>query len=242
MQKINDNTENLRQNMANAGIPDFGVGITVNGAGNVNFNANYRGQEVFNSENIDRSNAVPKVEKEIERVNDRYGYEWKGNDGFSTANNWLNGAGYLSGGIGATQIGMLEYRSSLPIMSKIGTLSRFSSTYKLLGTTSKALGGAANWAGAPLTIYLDYGSMQSKEISTKRFAYRTSGTISSIGVGAAIGSAFGGPYGAAGGAIISGGFMAGEYIYDGVNYIWDETLRQISNFENAIKSGWYPGR
>ena len=165
-----------------------------------------------------------------------------GGDYLGTANNWLNGAGYASGGFGAVQIGMLEYRQSLPLMSRIGTFSRFSSSYRLLGTSSKALGGAANWAGAPLTTYLDYSAMQNGEISGARFAYRTTGTVSSIGGGAAIGWAFGGPYGAAGGAIIGAGFVAGEFVYDGVRNAWNLTINQISNFENALKSGWYPGR
>uniref|UniRef100_UPI00262643C6 hypothetical protein n=1 Tax=Hydrotalea sp. TaxID=2881279 RepID=UPI00262643C6 len=168
--------------------------------------------------------------------------ETQGADYLGTVNNWLNGAGYLSGGIGAYQIGMLDYRSSLSLSSKIGTFSKFSSTYRLLGTTGKVLGGASTWVGAPLSIYLDYNAMQNGQISGGLFTYRTTGTLSSIGSGALIGSAYGGPWGAAGGALIGAGFVAGEYIYNGAKYIWNETLWQISNFENAIKSGRYPGR
>ncbi len=78
MQTINDNTEKLRNNMAKAGIPSFSIGTSVGFDGDINFNASYRDQEVFNTEYIDRSNAEIKVEKEIARVNGRYGGEWKG--------------------------------------------------------------------------------------------------------------------------------------------------------------------
>jgi hypothetical protein len=48
------------------------------------------GQEVFNTEYIDRSNANLKVEKEIARVNNRYGDEWKG-----TGVDAISGAGFI---------------------------------------------------------------------------------------------------------------------------------------------------
>lgn len=166
----------------------------------------------------------------------------KGVDYLSSANSWLNGAGYLSGGIGSYQIGMYDYRSSLSLSNKIGTFSKFSSTYRLLGTTGKVLGGASSYVGAPLSIGLDYNAMQTGQISGSLFAYRTTGTVTSIGGGALIGSAYGGPWGAVGGVLIGAGFIAGEYIYNGAKYIWNETLWQISNFENAINSGWYPRR
>ena len=182
------------------------------------------------------------VNKTLPNVRAQYGDEWRAADGLGTTNNWLNGAGYLSGGIGAVQIGMLDYRSSLHLSSKIGTFSRFSSTYRTLGATSKVLGRTANWGGGPLTTYLDYRAMQSGEISSSRFAYRTTGTIGSIGGGYLIGLVAGNPWGAAGGVFIGAGFVAGEYIYDGTSYVWNETLRQISNFNKGIESGWYPGR
>lgn len=160
----------------------------------------------------------------------------------NTTNDLLNGAGYLSGGIGAYQIGMLEDWSSLSLSSKIGTFSKFSSTYRLLGVAGKALGGASTYVGAPLSIGLDYSAMQKGKISGGLFAYRTTGTLSSIVGGALMGASYGGPSGAAGGALIGAVFVAGEYIYNGAKYILNETLWQMSNFENAIKSGWYPGR
>lgn len=157
-------------------------------------------------------------------------------------NNLNTGMGYLEGGIGAIQIAMLENRASLPLSIKIGTFSKFRSTYRLLGTTGRVLGRIATYVGAPLSTYMDYKDMQSGQISEGRFAYRTAGTASSIGGGALIGSAYGGPYGAIGGTVIGAGFVAGEFIYDGATYVWNETLWQIHSFENAINSGWYTGR
>lgn len=148
-------------------------------------------------------------------------------------------ASYASGAIGLTQIGMLEYRMSLPIMSKIGTFGTFSSTYRGLGVASKTLGRTATYIGAPLSIGLDYSAYRSGDISLGRFGYRTGSLGVSIGTGAAIG----GPWGAAAGAAVGGISVGAEYIYD--NFLvplGNEIQYQIWNFENAIRNGWYPGR
>ncbi|RKD92654.1 FG-GAP-like repeat-containing protein [Mangrovibacterium diazotrophicum] len=76
MQWVNDNTEGVRNKMSDIGIPDFSVGTSINMAGNVNFNGSYRGQEVFNSENVDRSNAVQVVNQAINQTRQTYGQEW----------------------------------------------------------------------------------------------------------------------------------------------------------------------
>lgn len=76
MQLINDNTNGLRKKMSDAGVPDFSVGGTVNLDGNVNVNGSYRGQEVFNTANIDRSNAEQVVNKEIAQVRKDYSKAW----------------------------------------------------------------------------------------------------------------------------------------------------------------------
>jgi hypothetical protein len=148
-------------------------------------------------------------------------------------------ASYASGAIGLTQIGMLEYRMSLPIMSKIGTFGTFSSTYRGLGVASKTLGRTATYIGAPLSIGLDYSAYRNGDISLGRFGYRTGSLGVSIGTGAAIG----GPWGAAAGAAVGGISVGAEYIYD--NFLvplGNEIQYQIWNFENAIRNGWYPGR
>jgi hypothetical protein len=146
-----------------------------------------------------------------------------------------NAASYASGAIGITQIGVLEYRMSLPLSTKIGTFGRFSSTYGTLGK----IGGRLGYAGAGISLISDIGELRSGEIGAGRFIYRLGSLSTSIGVGSAIG----GPWGAVGGAAVGGISIGAEYIYD--NYLvplGNEIQYQIWNFENAIKGGWYPGR
>ncbi|HVW98377.1 MAG TPA: hypothetical protein VHA56_20590 [Mucilaginibacter sp.] len=112
----------------------------------------------------------------------------QGGKTLNTANNWLGYAGYGEAALRATQIGMLEYRQTLSISSKIGTFSRFSSTYRAVGVTGKVLGEQQTYVGAPLNTYLDYKSMQNGEIGAGRFSYRTAGTAVGIGVGAYFGA------------------------------------------------------
>ena len=157
----------------------------------------------------------------------------------TAANEGLQWAGYGETGLAGIQIGLVNHRNSLSISSKIGTFSRFSSTYRTLGYGTKILGSGATYVGAPLSIGLDYVN---PEVSTARFAYRTTGTLSSVFGGMAIGAEFGGPYGALGGAGISLIFFGGEMAYDGASWLWNETKIQIYNFENGVKNGWYPGR
>lgn len=147
------------------------------------------------------------------------------------------GADYASVVIGLIQIGMLEYRMSLPLSSKIGTFSSFSNIYRDLGVASKTLGGVG-YVGGGIGVYLDYKSLQSGEISLGRFGYRTGSLVASIYTGAAIG----GPWGAVGGAAVGGISIGCEYIYDNMlQPLWREVNYQIWNFENALKNGWYPG-
>ncbi len=76
--------------------------------------------------------------------------------------------------------------------------------------------------------------MQKGAISGVRFSYRTVGTGVAIGVGIYVS--------AVPGAIVGGTFWAGEQVYDGLKYCWDQTFNFIQDFENGLKSGWYPGR
>ncbi len=122
---------------------------------------------------------------------------------------------------------------------KIGTFAKFSSTYKWLGYGTKILGPGATYVGAPVSIALDYVD---PEVSTARFAYHTTGTLSSVFGGMAIGAEFGGPYGAIGGAGIGLIFTGGEMAYDGINWLWGEIGKNIYYFKEGLKNGWYPGR
>jgi hypothetical protein len=153
----------------------------------------------------------------------------------------LGYAGYAEGAIGAGQIAMLSYRQSLSISSKIGTFGSFSSTYRALGITCKVL-GRIGYVGAVTNTIVDFNSMQSGEISGGRFAYRTAGTLGSIGGSIAIGASLGGPWGAVGGSVIGGASWAGEKAYDGYMYLKTQMSINMTNFENGLKSGWVPGR
>ena len=64
--------------MAKAGIPSFSIGTSVNFSGDINFNASYRGQEVFNSEYVDRSNADQVVNKEVAWERGLFRGDWSG--------------------------------------------------------------------------------------------------------------------------------------------------------------------
>jgi RHS repeat-associated protein len=154
------------------------------------------------------------------------------NDGFKIA-------GAIEPIPASLQIGLINYRQSLSIGSKVGTFSNFSTAYRIIGYPSKLLGPAATYVGAPLSIGLDY---LDPKVSTARFTYHSAGTLSSVFGGMAIGAEFGGPYGALGGFAIGLTFMGGEMAYDGAIWLWNQTMTNIYNFENGIKNGWYPRR
>jgi hypothetical protein len=159
----------------------------------------------------------------------------------NTANNWFGYAGHREAGLSAVQMRMMEYRQSLSINSRIGTFRSFSSTYRALGITGKVL-GRIGYVGAVTNTIVDFNSMQSGEIGCGRFAYRTAGTLGSIGGSIAIGASMGGPWGAVGGAVIGGASWAGEKAYDGYMYLQTQMSIYMTNLENGLKSGWVPGR
>jgi RHS repeat-associated protein len=72
MDWVNKKLEPVSDAMVEAGIPDFGVGVSVNGNGNVNVSCSYRGREVFNTKNIDRSRADQKVSEKLDEVRQAY--------------------------------------------------------------------------------------------------------------------------------------------------------------------------
>ncbi|MDP3915637.1 MAG: RHS repeat-associated core domain-containing protein [Bacteroidota bacterium] len=77
MDWINNETPELREEMANLGIPDFNVGGTVNLDGNVNVNGSIYGREVFNTQNIDRSKvSVQAFIKELAQVRNQFMNDW----------------------------------------------------------------------------------------------------------------------------------------------------------------------
>lgn len=153
-------------------------------------------------------------------------------------------AQYTETGIGITQLGMIAYRQSLPITSKIGNFSPFLSTYTKLSFLRNTLGKAGN-LGAGVEIYANYTQAtlpdsDPNKISWERFGYRTTGTLSSIVASSAIGAQFGGHWGAVAGGMVGLGFAAGEKAYDGYNYSVKEISKGVTDFENGINKGWMP--
>ncbi|MGC9343658.1 MAG: hypothetical protein ACP5E3_13220, partial [Bacteroidales bacterium] len=137
-----------------------------------------------------------------------------------------NFSSYLSGMIGLYQIGMLKYRMSLPLSSKIGTFGRFSSQYGTLGK----IGGRLGYAGAGISLISDINEFRSEEIGAGRFTYR----LVSLGTSIAVGAAIGGPWGFVGGAAFGGISVGFEYIYDNIMVpLGNEIQYHIWNFENA---------
>ena len=154
-------------------------------------------------------------------------------------NDYLGFIGVADGLRGLTQRGMLDYRNSMSINSKIGSFSRFSGAYRSFSIAGKVLGRTGN-AGAGISLYIDYSALQKGEINIGRFAYRSTGTAGSIIGGVLIGGKAGGPIGAVGGFLIGGSFWAGEQIYDGYNFLMREATQGINDFENGIGNGWTP--
>lgn len=167
---------------------------------------------------------------------DGLGYAQSGGD-------MINYIDFLEGFIGVTQIELMNHRQSLPIMNKIGNFSSFSKTYRFLGNTRSIIGGASTYVGTPLSIGLNVKSCWGTgEIGFGMFAYRTLGDLSSVAGGVYIGAQAGGPWGAAAGALITGSFWAGEQIYNGLKYSWNELFNFCQDFQDGLKTGWYPGK
>ncbi|SHJ34925.1 RHS repeat protein, partial [Aequorivita viscosa] len=146
----------------------------------------------------------------------------------------------LSGLSGTAQVGMLEYRKSLPIENKIGTFSRFSSTYIGLGKVTRIGGNIGNVATLG-GIYYDYTEMTSGNISQTRFAFRTTSVFASLGTSIAVGSAYGGPYGAAGGALVGAAFVGAEIFYDWWNSNITPQINRSFQFNiNGLMHGFRP--
>ncbi len=91
-------------------------------------------------------------------------------------------------------------------------------------------------------MYVDYKLWHSGEIGVNRFSYRRAGNLGSLGTGIVLGLANGGPWGAIGGAMVSGVSWAGEHTYDG--YMdWNRQMSIFStDFERGMNNGWVPGR
>lgn len=148
----------------------------------------------------------------------------------------------MEGVLRASQIGMLAYRQTLPINTKVGSFSRFSSVYKGLGVAGRTFRKASTFVGTRVSIFSGGVALQNGQISSALFMYRTTGTAASLYGGVAIGTQFGGPYGAVAGATIGGSFWAGERVYTGINAWLRELSKGFTNYQQAVRNGWIPMR
>lgn len=149
-------------------------------------------------------------------------------------------ATYGEGLVGLARIGMIEYRTSLSVMNKIGSFSSFSSNYKILTKVGTKILGRVGIIGSSIGILLDYQLLQSGKIGIGRFGFRVGSLASSV----AIGFVIGGPWGAVVGAAFSGISAGCEYFYDSaLKPIEQEFLYQMWNMEDKLNSlEWYPGK
>ncbi len=149
------------------------------------------------------------------------------------------GASLIPSAVGATQIGILEYRKSLPIMNKVGTLGKYNSAFKGLGLVNRTAGRSLTIITAPISIGLDYHEYKNNKISASRFGYRTG----SLGVSIAVGTSIGGPWGTVVGAAVGGTLHGCEYIYDKTLVPLGRDIKyQWRKFENALEKGYLHGR
>ncbi len=126
----------------------------------------------------------------------------------------------------------LDYRMSKPLMNRVGMSANVKAISRL-GTASKYL-GAAGYGAAIVGTGLDINAYRNGQLSGARLSYNTLGTAVGIGVGIGVGAV---PGAAAGGA-----FYAGQQLYDGYNWWVGQMSIYLTDFENGLKSGWFPGR
>ncbi len=165
----------------------------------------------------------------------------------NSVNNGFKYVGYIEGGVGATQLGMLRYRQSLSVQSKVGTFGSFSRSYSRVGNFRGGL-GAVGYFGAAVSVYADYTLLKSydkkEQIGIMKFTYRTTGTASSFAIGLEVGRIIGGPYGAVAGVAVGFAFEQYEQAYDMfMKWVNEELVPNINNAERGLSSGsWIPRR
>jgi len=101
--------------------------------------------------------------------------------------------------------------------------------------------GVIGYGVAVVSTYYDYNDATNGDISWNRFGYRTTGTVSSIGIGAAVGTEFGPGYGTLVGTGVGASFVAGEMLYDITDWWGAKTSELNTRWENSFTSGkwWY---
>lgn len=99
----------------------------------------------------------------------------------------------------------LNQMALTPAVSSMSEYSQYMSLYRNLGSASRTFGALGTSAGG-LSLYFDYKTMRQGDMSESRFGYHAI----NFGTSVAVGSAFGGPCGAAAGGILWGY----EQLYD----------------------------
>lgn len=137
-------------------------------------------------------------------------------------------------GLSGTQLVMSYNRSRMPINYRVGTFASFSKTYSTVGKFAKGAGAVSNF-GEGVGIYTNSVDYASGDLSLGRFAYRTTGSLTSMTAGAYAGSTMG-PYGAVVGAGVGGVFSMGESLYDGVNLWINEMGRGFGSLQYNLSN------
>jgi len=146
----------------------------------------------------------------------------------------------LEGGSYTFGAGLKGYRNTLSINKKVGSFKSFSNSLKYSKIAAHLLGSAGKVVGYS-SIVIDGLKLNNNSISLSRFTYNTTGTLTSIYLGAETGTFLGGPWGWAIGSLTGATFELGSYLYDKAYELWIiPSSKLINDYENAIQNGWYP--
>lgn len=155
------------------------------------------------------------------------------NDPLGQKGNTLEGLSLINSVITVSEVSlylkqsdMLYNRLSLPVLSKIGTFSRFGNTYNSLGIGAKFC-GRVGYVGTFASSFLDYKSWQSGEITGGLFVFRTGTNITALAAAVAAGGSAGGIIG---GGIGTYGVMI-EYAADKITQWCDEFTNSLNPFK-----------
>ena len=159
----------------------------------------------------------------------------KPNSRLITTQEWLSFAGLSEGVFEVAKSKITEYKMILPFDKKIQL------SYKFMGLSGK-LTGTAGIGGEILDVMNNHHAMENGQISKSRFIFRASGSVLSLTSSIYVGATFGGVYGAATGAFISGNIWLYEKAYDSYTNWKRQMSGFLSNYETGLRHGWMPGR
>ena len=187
------------------------------------------------------NNQAEEAESKVVEVNNSNGCptcpkkDSKSNERLITTQEWMSFVGLTEGVFEVTKSKISEYKMILPFDKNIQL------SYKSMGISGK-LAGVAGVAGEGLDVYNNYQAMKNNQITKPRFIYGTTGSFLSLTSSIYVGATFGGVYGAATGAFISGNFYLYEKAYDSYTNWTRQMSGFLSNFETGLRNGWMPIR